>query len=110
MEKGKADEHMARKENEQTIPREALRAFIKENNLKTAENVHHALRDIFAGTPQEMLKPRWIRASATKSMMTPTRILRIGGTVTARKRSAVSMTMSHCISPVIVKASSNRPL
>lgn len=47
---------MAKKDNEQAIPREVLRAFIKDNNLKTAEDVQNALRDMFAGTLQEMLE------------------------------------------------------
>jgi len=42
--RGKADEHMVKKDNERTIPKDVLRAFIKENNLKTAENVQHALQ------------------------------------------------------------------
>jgi transposase-like protein len=54
--KGKADEHMVKKDDERTIPKDVLRAFIKENNLKTAEDVQHALRDIFSGTLQEMLE------------------------------------------------------
>lgn len=41
---------MAKKDEERTIPRDVLRAFIKENNLKTAEDVQNALRDVFAGT------------------------------------------------------------
>ena len=44
------------KDNERTISKDVLRAFIKENNLKTAEDVQHALRDIFSGTLQEMLE------------------------------------------------------
>ena len=47
---------MVKKDNERTIPKDVLRAFIKENNLKTAEDVQHALRDIFSGTLQEMLE------------------------------------------------------
>ena len=35
---------MVKKDNERTIPKDVLRAFIKENNLKTAENVQHALQ------------------------------------------------------------------
>ena len=47
---------MVKKDDERTIPKDVLRAFIKENNLKTAEDVQHALRDIFSGTLQEMLE------------------------------------------------------
>ena len=47
---------MVKKDNERTIPKDVLRAFIKENNLKTAGDVQHALRDIFSGTLQEMLE------------------------------------------------------
>ena len=45
---------MVKKDDERTIPKDVLRAFIKENNLKTAEDVQHALRDIFSGTLQEI--------------------------------------------------------
>jgi transposase-like protein len=41
---------------EPVIPREVLRAFIKENNLQSAEDVQNALKDIFADTLQEMLE------------------------------------------------------
>ena len=47
---------MVKKDDERAIPKDVLRAFIKENNLKTAEDVQHALRDIFSGALQEMLE------------------------------------------------------
>lgn len=37
------------------VPREQLRQFIKENNLKSAEDVQAAIRDLVASTMQEML-------------------------------------------------------
>lgn len=38
------------------VSKEHLRQFIKENNLKTAEDVQSAVRDLFAGTMQEILE------------------------------------------------------
>lgn len=38
------------------VSKEQLRKFIKENNLKSTEDVQAALRDLFAGTMQEMLE------------------------------------------------------
>lgn len=38
------------------VPREQLRQFIKENNLKTAEDVQNVLKEMFADTLQEMLE------------------------------------------------------
>lgn len=41
---------------EPVVPREVLRAFIKDYKLQTAEDVQNALKDIFADTLQEMLE------------------------------------------------------
>jgi len=41
---------------EPVVPREVLRAFIKDYNLQTAEDVQSALKDVFADTLQEMLE------------------------------------------------------
>lgn len=38
------------------IPKEQLRQLIKDNNLKTIEDVQRTLKDIFAETLQEMLE------------------------------------------------------
>lgn len=39
---------------EPVVPREVLRAFIKDYKLQTAEDVQNALKDMFADTLQEM--------------------------------------------------------
>ena len=39
-----------------TVPKELLRQFIKENNLKSAGDVQSAIRDLFASTMQEVLE------------------------------------------------------
>lgn len=41
---------------EPVVPKEVLRAFIKEYNLQTAEDVQKALKDVFSDTLQEMLE------------------------------------------------------
>ena len=41
---------------EPVVPREVLRAFIKDYKLQTAEDVQNALKDIFSDTLQEMLE------------------------------------------------------
>ncbi len=38
------------------IPRSELKQFIKENNLKTAEDIQKVLKDLFSETLQEMLE------------------------------------------------------
>ncbi|NTZ16250.1 IS256 family transposase, partial [Paenibacillus sp. JMULE4] len=38
------------------LPKDQLRQFIKENNLKTVEDVQKTLKDLFAETLQEMLE------------------------------------------------------
>src|SRR5690554_2411231 len=48
---------MSKKEKKEPIvPREVLRAFIKENNLVTAKDAQNALKELFASTIQEMLE------------------------------------------------------
>jgi transposase-like protein len=48
---------MTKKEKKQPIvPREVLRAFIKENNIVTAADAQNALKELFASTIQEMLE------------------------------------------------------
>jgi len=48
---------MTKKEKKQPIvPREVLRAFIKENNIVTAADAQNALKELFACTIQEMLE------------------------------------------------------
>lgn len=47
---------MAKEKRERKIPREVVRAFIQENDLKTVADVQSALRDMFADTLQEMLE------------------------------------------------------
>jgi len=48
---------MAKNEKrEPVVPKEVLRSFIKDYNLKTADDVQSALKDIFADTLQEMLE------------------------------------------------------
>lgn len=43
-------------EKKKLVSREQLRQFIKENNLKTADDVQSVLRDLFSETLQEMLE------------------------------------------------------
>lgn len=45
-----------REKREPVVPREVLKAFIKDYNLKTAEDVQSALKDIFSDTLQAMLE------------------------------------------------------
>jgi|GEM_PF-2141682 len=97
---------MVKKDYERTIPKDVLRAFIKENNLKTAEDVQHALRDIFSGTLQEMLE-----AEIDQNLgytMTATSILRTGAMVIVKRRFAVNMAISFSRFPVIGTENSNR--
>lgn len=43
-------------EKKKLIPREILKQFIKENNLKTAEDAKDLVKDLFADTIQELLE------------------------------------------------------
>jgi transposase-like protein len=45
-----------REKREPVVPREVLRAFIKENNLVTVDDVQSAIKDLFADTLQEALE------------------------------------------------------
>jgi len=45
-----------REKREPVVPKEVLQAFIKDYNLKTAEDVQSALKDIFSDTLQAMLE------------------------------------------------------
>jgi putative transposase len=53
---GKVIKQMAKEKREPVVPKEVLRAFIKDYRLQTAEDVQSALKDIFADTLQEMLE------------------------------------------------------
>lgn len=81
--------------NEQAILKEVLRAFIKENNLKTAEDVQKELRDVFTGTLQEMLEAEMDQNLGYENTTTLTRTWRTGGTNTAKRRYTVSMVPSR---------------
>jgi len=43
-------------EKKKLIPRELLKQFIKENNLKKAEDAKGLVKDLFADTIQELLE------------------------------------------------------
>jgi putative transposase len=43
-------------ENKKLVPRELLKQFIKENNLKTAEDAQNLVKELFADTIQELLE------------------------------------------------------
>jgi transposase-like protein len=43
-------------EKKKLVPRELLKQFIKENNLKTAEDAHNLVKELFADTIQELLE------------------------------------------------------
>ena len=43
-------------EKKKLVPRELLKQFIKENNLKTAEDAKNLVKDLFADTIQELLE------------------------------------------------------
>ncbi len=48
------DKHVT--EKTKLVPRELLKQFIKENNLKTAEDAQNLVKDLFADTIQELLE------------------------------------------------------
>ena len=48
------DKHEA--EKKKLVPRELLKQFIKENNLKTAEDAKDLVKELFADTIQELLE------------------------------------------------------
>lgn len=43
-------------EKKKLVPREQLKQFIKENNLKTAEDAQNLVKELFADTIQELLE------------------------------------------------------
>ncbi|MFB5191893.1 hypothetical protein KKP3000_000681 [Alicyclobacillus fastidiosus] len=45
------------------VSKEQLRKFIEGNNLKSTEDVQAALRDLFAGSMQEMLEAVLVQKS-----------------------------------------------
>ena len=47
---------MAKEAKKQLLSREQLRSLIQEENLKTPEDVHRLLKDMFGGVLQEMLE------------------------------------------------------
>jgi len=47
---------MAKEPKKQLLSREQMRSLIKEENLKTPEDVHRLLKDMFGGVLQEMLE------------------------------------------------------
>lgn len=71
--------------------KEQLRAFIKENNLVTAQDAQNALKDLFAETPcRRCSRPRWTRIWAMKSMTCRTSKREIAATGRARRQSRAS--------------------
>lgn len=51
------------------LPKDQLRQFIKDNNLKTVEDVQKTLKELFAETLQEMLEAELETELATPSMI-----------------------------------------
>lgn len=70
--------------------KEQLRAFIKENNLKTADDAQQALKELFKDTIQEMLEAELETDLGYSKSEKTVRQIRIAETATVLKRCVAS--------------------